>query len=121
MMWLSIKQGLTGPDAEKYLEALLGATLPVGMGAGPNWDALHAFEGILVSSTPTEHPNQFLVAMPGEKTAEITLKMKGQLDKPLPAGTLIRFAGEVKAFTREPFMLTLEVRTVNRGGIIRDP
>ena len=119
MMWLYIKQGLTGPDAEKFLDALLGATLPVGMGAGPNWHALHAFEGILVSSTPVQHPNEFLVAMPGNKTPELTLKMKGSLAKPPPDGTLISFAGDVKAFTREPFMLTLEVRTVNRGATIR--
>jgi hypothetical protein len=121
MAWLEIKKGLTGPDAEKFLEALMGATLPVGMGSiGPN-GALHAFEGILVSSTPDQHPNKFLIAMPGNKTPELTLKMKGSLAKPLPAGTLISFAGDVEAFTREPFMLTLEVRTVNRVVRSDDP
>ena len=114
VIWLEIKKAFTGPDAEKYFEAMKGATLPIGMGSGPNWDALHAFEGILVSSTPAQHPNEFLVAMPGNKTPELTLKMKGQLAKPLPARTLVSFAGDLKAYTREPFMLTLEVDTVNR-------
>src|SRR5205823_14078644 len=84
-------------------------------------NGVNAFEGILVSSTPTQHPKEFLVAMPGEKTPEITLKLKGQLERPLPAGAPVSFEGVVKAFVREPFMLTLEVETVNRAVRPDDP
>jgi hypothetical protein len=115
-LWLSIKRELIGPRGEQYFEqSLKDANIPGGA------NGLHAFEGILVSSTPTQHPNEFLVAMPGEKTPEVTLKLKGQLDKPLPAGTPVSFEGVVKAFAREPFMLILDVETVNRAVRPGDP
>jgi hypothetical protein len=109
-LWLSIKRELIGPRGEQYFEqSLKDANIPSGA------NGVYAFEGILVSSTPAQHPNEFLVAMPGEKTPEVTLKLKGQLDKPLPAGTPVSFEGVVKAFAREPFMLILDVKTVNRA------
>ena len=108
-LWRDIKEGLLGPGAEEYFEALKFATIPGGI------IGVNAFEGILVSSTPSQHPNEFLVAMSGEKTPEVTVKLKSQLDKPLPAGTPVRFAGVVTAFTREPFMLTVEVKTIKRA------
>jgi hypothetical protein len=109
MFWLDIKRGLTGPNGKEYFAALKDATIPRGH------KGLTAFEGTLVSSTPVQHPNEFLVAMPGEKTPEVTLKLKGHIDKPLPVGTPVSFEGTVKAFVRAPFMLTLEVETVNRA------
>ena len=115
-LWLAIKRELISPRGEQYFEqSLKNANIPGGA------NGLYAFEGILVSSTPGQHPNEFLVAMPGEKTPEVTLKLKGQLDKPLPAGTPVSFEGVVKAFAREPFMLILDVETVNRAVRPDDP
>jgi hypothetical protein len=45
-----------------------------------------ALEGTLVSSSPKEHPSEFLVAMPGSDVPDVTLRLKGKLEKPLPAG-----------------------------------
>ena len=96
-LWLSIKQELLSRRGEQYFEqGLKGANIPAGA------NGLNAFEGILVSSTPALHPNTFLVAMPGETTPKITLKLKDKLEKPLPAGTPVSFEGEVKTFTRAP-------------------
>ncbi|MEO8051263.1 MAG: hypothetical protein ABI833_12675 [Acidobacteriota bacterium] len=81
---------------------------------------MNAFEGTLVSSAPPEHPNQFLIAMLDEKAPEVTLRIKGQLKNPLPVGTLVSFEGVIEAFTREPFMLILEVKTVNRAVRLQD-
>jgi hypothetical protein len=115
-LWLSIKRELIGLRGEQYFEqSLKDANIPGGA------NGLYAFEGILVSSTPARHPNEFLIAMPGEKTPEVTLRLKGQLDKPLPAGTPVSIEGVVKAFAREPFMLTLDVETVKRAVRPDDP
>jgi len=108
-LWSVIKRELLGPKGERYFElSVKDARLPGG------WNGLNAFEGTLVSSTPAEHPNEFLVAILDDKTPEVTLKLKGRLEKPLPVGTPISFEGVVRAFKKQPFMLTLEVETVNR-------
>jgi len=108
-LWLSLKEQLLGPNGEQYFEQVLkDALIPGGL------NGLKVLEGTLVSSAPAQHPKEFLVAMPGEKIPEVTLKMQGDLEKPLSAGSPVSFEGVVKAFAREPFMLTLEVETVNR-------
>ena len=73
-VWLSIKEQLSGPNGEQYFENVLKEALIPGGVLG-----VHAFEGTLVSSAPAEHPKEFLVAMPGEKTPEVTLKLDGDL------------------------------------------
>jgi len=109
-LWLIIKRQLSGPNAERtFEENVKDAFLPGGA------NGLKVFEGTLVSSTPADHPKEFLVTMLNEKTPEVTLKLQGELEKPLPAGTWVTFEGVVKAFRAEPFMLTFEVETVNRA------
>lgn len=109
-LWLIIKQQLSGPRAEQtFEETIQDAVLPGGM------NGLKVFEGRLVSSTPAEHPHEFLVTLLNETTPEVTLKLQGELEKPLPPGTWVTFEGVVKAFKAEPFMLIFEVATVNRA------
>ena len=104
-LWRAIKQELSGPHGREYFEKnFRDAELP-------------PLYGTLVSSTPTDHPNQFLVAMADNPRPEVTLKLTGRLEKPLPAGTPVEFRGVGSAFTAEPFMLTFEVRTVDRATV----
>jgi hypothetical protein len=107
--WANIKKGLTGSAGDAYWDALKGASLPGGA------NGIDSFEGILVSSKPADHPNEFLVAIGASETPEVLLKLKGTLEKPLQRGTPIRFEGVAVGYTREPFQLTLEVQTVNRA------
>lgn len=96
-MWKNIKRALQGPDGKEYFEKYMkDAMLPT-------------LEGTLVSSTPAAHPNEFLVAIADDHTPEVTLKLERPLEKPLPAGTRIRFEGVPYEFTKEPFMLKFNV------------
>jgi hypothetical protein len=80
-LWLAIKRGLVGQNGDQYFEqSLKGAFIPGGA------SGLTVFEGTLVSSAPAAHPKEFLVAMPGEKIPEVTLKLEGDLEKPLSPG-----------------------------------
>src|SRR5207302_4876780 len=112
-LWKKMKEALLSPDGNQYFEqAVKDALLPT-------------LDGTILSSSPTEHPSKFLVAMPGSDIPEATLKLKGSLirslrllifaEKPLPPGTPVSFDGVAKGFKAEPFMLTFEVRTVNRA------
>jgi len=109
-LWRIVKQMLSGPRAEQtFEESVKDVLLPGGV------NGLKAFEGTLVSSTPAGHPHEFLVTMLNEKTPEVTLKLHGELEQPLPPGTRVTFEGVVKGFKAEPCMVTFEVETVNRA------
>jgi hypothetical protein len=104
--WKILKKGLSGPDGSEYFEkAVKGALLLVPL------------EGTLISSTPADHPREFLVAVSDDKTPDITLSLEGRLEKALPAGTPVIFECLAEKFTPEPFMLTCHVETVNRATV----
>src|SRR5258706_8992975 len=105
LLWKRMKDALVSPTGERYFEqAAKDALVPT-------------LEGTLVSSSPKEHPTEFLVAMPGSDVPEVTLKLKGNLAKTLPPGTPVSFNGLLRDFKPEPFMLTFEVETVNRATV----
>jgi hypothetical protein len=101
-LWRGIKQELSGPHGREYFEMRIKEAL------------LPPLYGVLVSSTPADHPTEFLVAMAGNSHPEVTLKVYGR-QKPLAPGTPIWFDGIGEAFTSEPFMLTFRVETVKSG------
>jgi hypothetical protein len=102
-LWHAIKEQLSGPNGREYFEKnIKSAQLP-------------ALFGTLVSSTPADHPRKFLIAMADDPHPEVTLKLKGSLQNPLPAGTPVRFEGVGMEFTAEPFMLTFQVESVDRA------
>jgi len=105
--WRDIKQGLTGPNGSKYWEAMEHAMVP-----GPN--PVHTLRGTVVSSKPTEHPSELVLAMSDDHTQEVILMLfdeqgKEGLKKPVPPGTIVEFGGIAMKFEREPFMLTFAV------------
>ena len=71
--------------------------------------AMPTLYGTLVSSSPVDHPDVFLIAMDGKTNPEIRLRLTNSLLKPLPPGTRIAFAGIAESFTVDPFLLTLRV------------
>jgi hypothetical protein len=103
VLWRGIKQALSGPNGREYFEqSIKDAVLPT-------------LYGTIVSSTPADHPNTFLIAMANNSRPEVTLRLKGRLEKPLPATTPVKFSGVAIAFAKDPFMLTCDVDAVNRG------
>jgi len=100
-LWRGIKRELSGPRGREYFEKRVkDAQLPT-------------LSGTLVSSSPADHPDTFLVAMADSSDPEATLNLEGRLEKPLPAGTLVEFEGVAVAFTTAPFMLTFDVENVH--------
>ena len=106
--WRDIKQGLTGANGSKYWDAIDHALVP-----GPN--PVHTLRGTVVSSKPTEHPNELVLAMSDDHTQEVTLKLfdeqgkAAEIKTPVPSGTIVEFGGITLKFEREPFMLTFAV------------
>jgi len=104
-LWKGIKEALLGSQGKEYFESSMKDAL------------LPSLVGTLVSSKPAAHPNEFLIAMDDEKTPVVKLILNKQLEKPLPPGTPISFEGVASDFTRDPFLVTFDVTTINRATV----
>ena len=100
-LWMKIKGALSDSNGEQYFEAQLKDA------------AVPQLTGMLVDAKPACRPRELLIAVPlpdAQQTpqAEITLK----LDKALPGKpdlkTELRWEAVPSAFTRDPFMLTMD-------------
>jgi hypothetical protein len=105
-MWMKIKGALADTNGEQYFESSFKDSQ-----APP-------FKGTLLDGRPACRSKELLVGIrlpdqKGDITAEIVLK----LDKPLTGkpetGGDIEFAGVPKTFTKDPFMLTMEVEAAS--------
>jgi hypothetical protein len=112
-MWLGIKGQLADTNGQQYFDG----TLKESDMSGPNGTKL--LKGTLMSANPACRPKELLVAIPlpdqqGTPVPEITLKLVAEDGKPAPltgkveTGGQIQFNGVPSAFTKEPFMLTLD-------------
>lgn len=104
-LWAAMKRALSAPDGEKYFqENVKDSALPM-------------LIGTVISSSPSDRPSLFVVAITDAATREVTLRLtddagkEAHLNSPVMQGSQIRFEGVGAAFTKEPFMLTLEVST----------
>jgi hypothetical protein len=104
-LWRTIRQGLSGDDGfQFYEERLKDALVPGGA------NGVKALRGTVVTAEPRDHPTSITLSMDRDKPAEVTLTL---IDKPLddgpPAGTQMLFEGVVRGFSRDPFMVTIEI------------
>jgi tetratricopeptide (TPR) repeat protein len=104
-LWMSIKKELTGPNSDAYFAASVkDAHLPGGaMG-------VQKFRGKLIEQKPARNPKELVLGMSDATTAEVTLKLEtaflpGRADP----GTEIEFEGVVSGFTKDPFMVTVDL------------
>lgn len=104
-LWLSIKEQLTGPDAQSWFDKnLKDAKLPV-------------LFGKLASATPADRPNTLTLLMPEGENPEATLHLKDERGKedhypgPLAIGSTISFEGAGVSFEKQPLMLVFDVYT----------
>ena len=114
-MWEKIKGMLTAEDGDKTFEdQVKGAGLP-------------KLKGQVMSGTPECRSKTLLVAVPepdqkSTLTGEITLKLDAALTGKPVEGTEIVFTGAVpSAFTKDPFMLTLDIEKAQVEGLKTDP
>lgn len=100
-----IKRPLSGPGADEYFERnLKDAGLPGGLAP--------YLEGSVVSVTGGKADIRLLISMEGTDTPDVTLVIEesAKLKSEPKAGDVVRFNGvAARTFTKEPFMLTLEM------------
>jgi tetratricopeptide (TPR) repeat protein len=113
-MWMKIKGMLETGDADQtFASQLKDAAMP-------------KLKGQVMSGVPECRSKTLLVAVPepdqkSTLTAEITLKLDAALTGKPTAGTEIVFEGAVpSAFTKDPFMLTLDIEKAKIEGLKTD-
>jgi hypothetical protein len=113
-LWLQIKAELLSANGEQYFDnEFKGAAVP-------------QLTGTLMEAKPECHARELLVAVPlpdsqSPVVAEIRLKLnKPMAGKPEP-GTAFRWEGVPSAFTKEPFLLTMETEIEKIDGLAATP
>ncbi|HWF09141.1 MAG TPA: hypothetical protein VG297_11800 [Bryobacteraceae bacterium] len=113
-LWLRIKAKLSDTNGEEYFQTQLKDA------------AVPQLKGMLIEAKPACRPKELLVAVPvpdAQQTPqpEITLK----LDKPLSGKPEVHgdiyWEGVPSAFTRDPFMLTMDTETGKVQGLKTTP
>jgi hypothetical protein len=113
-LWMRIKGALADTNGAQYFENELKDS-----GVPP-------MKGTLLEGKPACKSKELLVAIPlpdqqGNPVAEITLKLDAPLaGKPETGGT-IQWTGVPKAFTKDPFMLTMETEKVKVENLKTSP
>ncbi len=112
-LWMGIKGQLSDANGQQYFEGQLKDA------------AVPKLRGVLVEGKPACRSKELMVAVPepGQtaNTAEITLKLDTPLTgKPTP-GQEFEWEGVPKAFTQQPFMLTMEVEKAKLGDLKTEP
>ena len=114
-LWLNIKAQLTDTGGQDYFTTQLKDT------------AVPKLKGTLVEGRPACHSKELLVAVPlpdakPPYTAEIALKLDAPLTgKPDDDVELTWTDGQPSAFTRDPFLLTIDVEKAKIDGLKLSP
>jgi hypothetical protein len=101
-LWMKIKGALADPNNPTYFDTELKDS------------AVPPMKGTLLEGKPACKSRELLIAVPlpdqqGSPVAEITLKLDTPLTGKPEVGGTIQWTGVPKAFTKDPFMLTMEV------------
>jgi hypothetical protein len=104
-VWKTVKTGLTGDNPDQFFESVKDSGFP---GKDPSGQEMK-WKAKIVKMMPPNRPKTLVVAI--EKVeGDVTLNVS---DGPLPGnmkpGEEIEFQGVAKAYTKDPYMLTLEV------------
>jgi hypothetical protein len=105
-VWRTLKDGLTGANADQFFESAKGAGFP-GKDPSDKEKDMH-WKGKLVSMTPAIRPKTLVIALQNP-AGDVTLKVDMPLGGKMDPGAEIEFSGTMSAYTKEPYMLTLDV------------
>jgi hypothetical protein len=112
-LWMGIRSQLSDTNGQQYFEGQLKDA------------AVPALKGTLVEARPACRSKELLVAVPepGQtgKTPEITIKLDAPLTGKPAIGETIEWEGVPRAFTKEPFMLTMEAEKAKVTGLKIEP
>ena len=98
-LWIAVKKALIDTGGEEYFKtSVKDAAVP-------------PMKGKVLSMKPATKPKEIVVAVADATTPEITIVIAdgGSLPGTAEPGTEIEFEAVAKAFTKDPFMLTVEV------------
>jgi hypothetical protein len=100
-LWIKIKNALSANDGEHYFESELKNS------------AVPQLKGVLVEATPECRPSQLRIAIRFPKDTqnprpEVLLKLEKPLTGKPEIGGEMRWTGVAIAFSKEPFLLTME-------------
>ena len=100
-LWIAVKKALIDTGGEEYFKtSVKDAAVP-------------PMKGKVLSMKPPTKPKEIVVAVADATTPEITIIIAdgGTLPGSAEPGTEIEFEAVAKAFTKEPFMMTVEVES----------
>jgi hypothetical protein len=95
--WRDVKAILTGDSAQAEFDAKIKDS------------ALPKFSGKIISMTPALKPKTVVLAVEKDGVADCTLTFEAALPGKMEPGETLTFEGIAKSFTKEPYMLTMEV------------
>ena len=108
-LWMGIKKLLSDTGGEQYFEASVkNADVP-------------KLKGTVVDAKPACRSKELTVAISDATHAEVTLKLDMALTGKPKTGTEIQFKGVPSAFTKDPFMLTMDTEKANLEGVQTEP
>ncbi|MDP3001024.1 MAG: hypothetical protein Q8N47_26315 [Bryobacterales bacterium] len=65
----------------------------------------------MIEHKPARNPNAIVVGISDATTAEVTLKLETPMTGRADPGTELEFEGVISGFTKDPFMLTMDIET----------
>ncbi len=103
-LWKSIRDALTGADAQKYFdEHMKGAELP-------------PFKGKLIEAKPEMNPKELVLSVADGTTPDATLKLDAALRGKMEPGTVLEFSGIASGYAGTPFMVNFDVDKTKLSG-----
>jgi hypothetical protein len=119
-LWMGIKGQLSDPtNGQQYFEGQLKDADVAGQGGA------RALKGVVLEGKPACRSKELLVAVPepGQPAnrAEITLKLDAPLTGKPAANNEIEFDAVPRAFSRDPFMVTMETEKSKITGLKVEP
>src|SRR4051812_32695973 len=118
-LWMGIKGQLSDANGQQYFEGQLKDADVAGQGGA------RALKGTIVEARPACRSKELLIAVPEpgqqDNRAEITLKLDAPLTGKPAAGETIEFDAVPKAFSKDPFMLTMDTEKSKITGLKVEP
>jgi len=118
--WMGVKGQLSDTNGQQYFDSQLKDSDMSGQ------NGAKLLKGTLMEAKPACRPKELLVAIPlpnatGTPVVEITLKLDAPLTGKVETGGDIQFNGVPSAFTKDPFMLTMDTEKAKIDGLTITP
>jgi hypothetical protein len=114
-LWMGIKGQLADTNGDQYFTGSLKDADVKGQ------NGAKALKGTLVDAKPACKSKELVVAISDATHAEVTLNLDAALTGKPDTGAVIEWDGQPTAFTKEPFMLTMETEKANITGLTLTP